>query len=133
KGTEQAIQEAIQALVGQGRDVTTAAVLYSLQQVGIKAKSSDLHASAAWKEQVAKEKSGSAKLVETKEIPVAKAQQKPKFPSKPCPNCGELIHARSLKHEKCGWVATAGAPTGAPIAKKLGRPKGVTPSAVGSI
>ena len=32
------------------------------------------------------------------------ANKKPKFPSKPCPKCGDLIHARSKQHEACGWV-----------------------------
>lgn len=29
---------------------------------------------------------------------------KPAFPSKPCPKCGKYIHARTKKHEECGWV-----------------------------
>ena len=49
---------------------------------------------------------------------MAKTQQKkPAFPSKTCPNCGELIHARSHKHEACGWIMAANG-----AAKKAGRP-----------
>lgn len=32
------------------------------------------------------------------------ADKKPNFPSKPCPKCGQLIHARLKQHEGCGWV-----------------------------
>jgi hypothetical protein len=52
---------------------------------------------------------------------------KPKFPSKTCPKCGKLIHARLQKHEACGWVMANG--QAAPVAKraikrrKLGRPR----------
>jgi hypothetical protein len=31
--------------------------------------------------------------------------KKPAFPSKPCPKCGKPIHARSKKHEDCGWIS----------------------------
>lgn len=30
--------------------------------------------------------------------------EKPRYPTKACPHCGELIHARSKKHLACGWV-----------------------------
>jgi hypothetical protein len=33
--------------------------------------------------------------------------KKPAFPSKPCPKCGKPIHARSKKHEECGWTSDA--------------------------
>jgi hypothetical protein len=33
--------------------------------------------------------------------------KKPAFPTKTCPSCGKLIHARSLKHLECGWVGAA--------------------------
>lgn len=49
------------------------------------------------------------------------ADKKPSFPSKSCPKCGKLIHACSLKHEQCGWVA--GETAGPVSAKKRGRPK----------
>jgi len=55
--------------------------------------------------------------------------KKPAFPSKTCPKCGKLIHARSHSHSECGWTM-ASKPTPAPVkaspAKKPGRPKSVT-------
>jgi hypothetical protein len=67
---------------------------------------------------------------------MAKAEsKKPNFPSKPCPKCGQPIHARLTKHVACGWVATqASAPvaTKAPAKKKRGRPKKVTTPATAS-
>jgi hypothetical protein len=47
-------------------------------------------------------------------------QKKPNYPSKTCPKCGKLIHARSMKHEECGWHATGNAHTAsaaAPVRK----------------
>jgi hypothetical protein len=38
--------------------------------------------------------------------------KKPAFPSKPCPKCSKLIHARSKKHVECGWISDAGATPG---------------------
>lgn len=32
---------------------------------------------------------------------------RPNFPSKLCPKCGAFIHARTQKHEECGWVGNA--------------------------
>ena len=54
--------------------------------------------------------------------------KKPNFPSKPCPKCGKLIHARLTKHPDCGWVAEAnGQPalvaTKTVKRRKVGRPK----------
>jgi hypothetical protein len=64
---------------------------------------------------------------------MAKAEQKPNFPSKPCPKCGQSIHARSKKHEACGWVMDGQTVAPAPMqpAKKRGRPKelGTAPTA----
>ena len=63
---------------------------------------------------------------------MAAEPKKPKFPSKTCPKCGKLIHARSHSHPACGWVmssngqAAPAAPKQAAKAKKLGRPKGAT-------
>jgi hypothetical protein len=51
---------------------------------------------------------------------MAKATQKPRFPSKPCPKCGDLIHARSKSHEKCGWTMGSAARVTAP-GRKRGR------------
>jgi hypothetical protein len=57
-------------------------------------------------------------------------QAKPKFPSKPCPKCGALIHTRLRKHEACGWSFDNMAPAPKPAtAKKPGRPAGVKPAA----
>jgi hypothetical protein len=39
--------------------------------------------------------------------------KKHKFPTKPCPKCGNPIHARLMKHEACGWVAAANGKSGA--------------------
>ncbi|OAI48650.1 hypothetical protein AYO44_06720 [Planctomycetaceae bacterium SCGC AG-212-F19] len=51
--------------------------------------------------------------------------KKPAYPTKTCPKCSKLIHARSHSHEACGWVmAGDGKPAGAKAAKKLGRRKG---------
>ena len=33
--------------------------------------------------------------------------EKRAFPTKTCPKCSEPIHARSHKHEACGWVMAA--------------------------
>ncbi len=45
------------------------------------------------------------------------AKKKPSFPNRPCPKCGDPIHIKSKKHEKCGWVAdTNAAAKKAPIA-----------------
>jgi hypothetical protein len=63
---------------------------------------------------------------------MAMTEQKPKFPSKPCPKCGEPIHTRFKKHEACGWVmdgAAASSATNSPEKKKLGRPKKAASSA----
>lgn len=52
--------------------------------------------------------------------------KKPAYPTKTCPKCGKLIHARSHSHEKCGWTMDGKAEkrvTEKP-GKKLGRPKG---------
>ena len=55
--------------------------------------------------------------------------KKPAFPSKTCPKCGKLIHARSHSHPECGWVmASNSAPAAAAkpaskAKKKMGRPK----------
>jgi hypothetical protein len=35
--------------------------------------------------------------------------KKPAFPSKTCPKCNALIHARSKSHEACGWTDTSSA------------------------
>lgn len=127
---DQAIRKAIALLSSQGRDVTTSAILSTLYTGGIKAKPSDVHASAAWKELVAKEKKAEPPAsTTTQEKPVAKAEKKPNFPTKTCPKCGKLIHAAAKKHEACGWVAgeAEGTPPAAakPSGKKLGRPKKV--------
>jgi hypothetical protein len=37
--------------------------------------------------------------------------KKPNFPSRPCPKCGKLIHARSKSHPACGWVASGAVAT----------------------
>jgi hypothetical protein len=53
---------------------------------------------------------------------VAKAiDQKPKFPNRPCPQCGKPIHIKSKKHPECGWGMAQQAST-APVAAKRGRP-----------
>lgn len=127
KDQEKAIRKAVALLTSQGRDVTTSAILSRLSTEGIKVKASDVHASAAWKEMVAKEK---AKIepratTSTKEKPVAKAEKKPKFPTKTCPKCQKLIHARSHSHEACGWVMSGNGAATKPSGKKLGRPKKV--------
>lgn len=139
KSIEPTVQQAIDLLTSQGRDVTTSAILSRLHTDGIKAKASDIHDSTAWKELLAKEKKAeppvatesSAKpqkpkaATSTQEKPVAKIA-KPNFPSKACPKCGTLIHARSHSHQDCGWVMAEAAP--APSvnkAKKVGRPKKV--------
>jgi len=140
KSIEPAIQQAIDLLTSQGRDVTTSAILSRLSTVGVKANASDIYASAAWKQLLAKEKGQETAPVAQEppartpkpkaasshqEEPVAQ-QAKPNFPAKACPQCGTLIHARSQKHETCGWVMAEAAP--APSvnkAKKLGRPKKV--------
>ena len=61
--------------------------------------------------------------------------KKPAYPTKTCPKCGKLIHARSHSHPECGWTM-ASKPTPAPVkaspAKKMGRPKSV-PTAAGEI
>jgi hypothetical protein len=31
-------------------------------------------------------------------------QEKPNYPSKACPQCGTLIHARAKHCKTCGWV-----------------------------
>lgn len=136
---EQAIQQAIDLLVSQGRDVTTSAILSRLNGDGIKAKASDIHDSAAWKQLLAQEKKAEPPAAQeslakpqkpkaassTKEKPVAK-NAKPNFPSKTCPQCGKLIHARSHSHADCGWVMAETTPApSASKAKKLGRPKKV--------
>jgi len=140
KSIEPAIQQAIDLLTSQGRDVTTSAILSRLSTVGVKAKASDIHDSTAWKGLLAQEK-GQAEQPATQEPPAktpkpkatsshqekpVAQQAKPNFPAKACPQCGTLIHARSQKHETCGWVMAAAVP--APSAskpKKLGRPKKV--------
>jgi len=136
KDQEQAIQKAIEVLTSQGRDVTTSAILSTLYADGIRAKPSDIHASVAWKELLAKEKGTPAAPASetkdtrtTKEKAVAKNQKKPNFPSKTCPKCNKLIHARSHSHPECGWTMAAKAapaPVKASPAKKLGRPKAMT-------
>lgn len=54
------------------------------------------------------------------------AAKKPGFPSKACPKCGDLIHARSLSHKKCGWEGAKSSPkaSGKKTGKKRGRPAG---------
>jgi hypothetical protein len=47
---------------------------------------------------------------------MANAAQKPHFPSKPCPKCGEFIHTRSKSHPACGWTEAA-APDSKPEAR----------------
>jgi hypothetical protein len=147
KLTERAIREATEVLVSQGRDVTTSAILAGLNAEGIKAKASDIHASAAWKELVANEKGKTEQNATSaprpkktskadtlrpqtnptakKEKPVAKTEQKkPNFPSKTCPKCSKPIHVRFHKHEACGWVVAQPTPTpSATTARKPGRPK----------
>jgi len=65
--------------------------------------------------------------------------KKPAYPSKTCPKCGKLIHARSHSHPECGWVmASNGAPAAAvkpagKAKKKMGRPKKVVAASGGSI
>jgi hypothetical protein len=51
------------------------------------------------------------------------AAKKTRFPSKACPNCGALIHARSKKHLECGWVMDNGTAPITAVKKKVGRPK----------
>ncbi|MGE3808987.1 MAG: hypothetical protein AB7K24_30355 [Gemmataceae bacterium] len=54
------------------------------------------------------------------------AAGKPNFPSKTCPKCGELIHARSQSHS-CGWVMRGkgkSAKTAPGPKRKVGRPAG---------
>ncbi|MBY0525131.1 MAG: hypothetical protein K2R98_17125 [Gemmataceae bacterium] len=46
---------------------------------------------------------------------------KPNFPSKACPKCNAVIHARSKSHEACGWGMSGKTAS----AKKVGRPKAV--------
>jgi hypothetical protein len=146
---EQAVRQAIDLLVSQGRDVTTSAILSRLHTERVKAKASDIHASAAWKELLAQEKGQGvppatqpprAKSLKpqsastTKETTVTQPQKKPNFPSKTCPNCGALIHARSLKHEACGWVmAAATSAPSARAAKKPARPQAAAAVLVGGI
>lgn len=53
--------------------------------------------------------------------------KKPAYPTKTCPKCGKLIHARSHSHEACGWTMDGKGGKTVPAskpAKKLGRPKG---------
>ncbi|OAI50768.1 hypothetical protein AYO44_17520 [Planctomycetaceae bacterium SCGC AG-212-F19] len=53
--------------------------------------------------------------------------KKPAYPTKTCPKCSKLIHARSHSHEACGWTMDGKAEksvTTAKPGKKLGRPKG---------
>jgi hypothetical protein len=54
--------------------------------------------------------------------------KKPAYPTKTCPKCSKLIHARSHSHPECGWTMAkpAPAPMKASPAKKMGRPKSVT-------
>jgi hypothetical protein len=47
--------------------------------------------------------------------------KKPNFPSKTCPKCSELIHARLTKHPACGWVQ--GGAERRTKRRKPGRPK----------
>lgn len=139
KAIEPAIQKAIDLLTSQGRDVTTSAILSRLNTDGLKAKASDIHDSTAWKRLLAKEKNAeppaaqesSAKpqkpqaAASTQENPVTK-NAKPNFPSKACPKCGTLIHARSHSHADCGWVMAEATPAPSTSkAKKLGRPQKV--------
>lgn len=130
KLTDPGISKAIEALTSQGRDVTTSAILAALAAEGIKAKPSDLHASAAWKELLAKEdqkpKTPASEPKNapkrTKEPTVAKTKKRA-FPSKPCPKCGATIHARLQKHEKCGWEIAAKSKPAPVTKKKVGRPR----------
>lgn len=47
----------------------------------------------------------------------ATTSKKRGVPTKACPNCGKPIHARSKKHEACGWViADYGEAKAAPVA-----------------
>jgi hypothetical protein len=64
--------------------------------------------------------------------------KKPNFPTKSCPKCGKLIHARSHSHEACGWVMAGNGKPAPATSKKVGRPKkaagnGRTAGAVGAI
>lgn len=43
------------------------------------------------------------------------------FPTKSCPNCQQPIHARSKKHEACGWGMDGSA---APAVPSNGRRRG---------
>jgi hypothetical protein len=45
--------------------------------------------------------------------------KKPAYPTKICPKCSKLIHARSQSHEACSWTMNSQA-----TAVKQGRPKG---------
>ena len=63
---------------------------------------------------------------------MAKTEQKPSYPTKTCPKCGKLIHARSKSHPECGWVMASASSAPLVVAKKKGkgkkrgRPKGST-------
>jgi hypothetical protein len=46
--------------------------------------------------------------------------KKPNFPSRPCPKCGKLIHARSKSHEACGWTADRAVATKTQAAQSAG-------------
>lgn len=51
--------------------------------------------------------------------------KKPAYPTKTCPKCSKLIHARSHSHPACGWVMDGdGKPAATKPGKKLGRRKG---------
>ncbi len=60
-------------------------------------------------------------------------EAKPKFLSRPCPQCGKPIHIKSKKHPECGWgmetTASVTAPVSAPVAAKRGRPPKQKPAA----
>jgi hypothetical protein len=59
--------------------------------------------------------------------------KKPNFPSKTCPGCGALIHARSKSHPACGWVMENGVSAAkAPAKPKNGRRKKHVPATVPS-
>jgi hypothetical protein len=49
---------------------------------------------------------------------------KPNFPSKTCPKCHKLIHARSKSHEECGWVMGANTGKRGRRGRKPGRKAG---------
>ena len=74
KQHDQAIRQAIVALTSQGRDVTTSAILSTLQAGGIKAKPSEIYASTAWKELLAGEKRKSQPVMLTDEAPARKTK-----------------------------------------------------------